>query len=367
MVLRSLKGVVCGVAGAACLTAGVLAGVGPVTALFAPPEEKPALTGPPVIVYPLESPGNTLQPATKKRPSAEELRKRYAFESLAERLKYESAAKDAPAPQLGAEAKTRLTAAEQYLDQTRRWNLRVQSLQKLHSAEVEDFVKREGFGLERMPKPSPQFLELADGPSQPFPAPLAAEYRGGPKGSLPEKGDAPTATGLRFPALAPVGQFHANNLLWFAGPESFGLVRDRDHVAGFRPHQFRGMPELVEPVPPKPGQPPAKPKERWLIARLELVSVWKSETPAVYVSGTMPRMQELKSAKTRPLTDFEAQALKALGAGEEVVTEATPNEIHMVGAVRAAKQCTACHEVKRGTLLGAFSYDLRRDPPVRVK
>ena len=67
------------------------------------------------------------------------------------------------------------------------------------------------------------------------------------------------------------------------------------------------------------------------------------------------------------LTDFEAKALKALREGEEVVTEATTNEIHMVGAVRAAKQCTACHDVKRGTLLGAFSYDLRRDPPVRLK
>jgi mono/diheme cytochrome c family protein len=119
--------------------------------------------------------------------------------------------------------------------------------------------------------------------------------------------------------------------------------------------------------PPLSGLAPAAPKERWLVSRLELVSVWKSETPAVYASGSLPRMQELKTAKTRPLTDFEAKALKALREGEEVVTEATPNEIRMVGAVRAAKQCTACHEVKRGTLLGAFSYDLRRDPPVRVK
>jgi hypothetical protein len=164
-----------------------------------------------------------------------------------------------------------------------------------------------------------------------------------------------------------VGLFHANSIAWFATPDSFGLVRDRDHVSGFRPHQFRGTPQLGDQGPPRPGQPPAAPKERWLVSRLELVSVWKSETPAVYVSGSQPRMQELKSAKTRPLTDFESRAMKALGEGEEVVTEASPNEIRMVGAVRAAKQCTACHEVKRGTLLGAFSYDLRRDPPVRVK
>jgi hypothetical protein len=218
-----------------------------------------------------------------------------------------------------------------------------------------------------MPTPTPEYLELPDGPSQPFAAPLAAEYRGGAKVTLPEKGDGPSATGLLFPSVGSVGQFHATSIFGFAGTNSFGLIRDRDHVAGFRPHQFRGMPQLGEQEPPKPGQPPAKPKERWLISRLELVSVWKGETPAVYASGSLPRMQELKTAKTRPLTDFEAKALKGLREGEEVATEATANEIHMVGAVRAAKQCTACHEVKRGTLLGAFSYDLRRDPPLRLK
>jgi hypothetical protein len=355
MVLRSLKGVACGVAGAVCLTAGVLVGVGPVSALLGRPEEKPS-PGPPVTGYSLQQ---------AKKWDAEELRKRYPFESVAGRLKYESAARDAPAPKLGAEAARRLAESEKWAEQGKRWNLRVRSLQKLHSAEVEEFVKREGFGLERMPSPAPQYLELPDGPSQPFAGPLAAEYRGGAKATLPEKGDGPSASGQRFPAVGSVGQYHATSILWFATPDSLGLVRDRDHVSGFRPHQFRGMPQLGEQGPPRPGQPPAK--ERWLVSRLELVSVWKSKTPAVYASGSLPRMQELKSAKTRPLTGFEAKALKALREGEEVVTEATANEIRMVGAVRAAKQCTACHEAKRGALLGAFSYDLRRDPPVRVK
>ncbi|HZY86411.1 MAG TPA: hypothetical protein VFE78_16375 [Gemmataceae bacterium] len=364
MVLRSLKGVACGVAGAVFLVAGVLAGVGPVTALFGRPEEQPAAS-PPILGYPIETTDSAGKPA--KKWNAEELRKRYAFESLADRLKYESAAKDAPAPKLGAGAQARLADSEKWFDQGKRWGMRTQSLQKLHSAEVEEFVKREGFGLERMPRPGPQYLELADAPSQPFAAPLAAEYRGGPTVTLPEKGDAPTAAGLRFPAAGSVGQFHATSIFYFAGTDSFGLVRDRDHVAGFRPHQFRGLPPLGEQGPPKPGQPPAKPKERWLVSRLELVSVWKSATPAVYASGNLPRMQELKGSKTRPPTDFEAKALAALRDGEEVVTAATANEVRMVGAVRAAKQCTACHEVKRGTLLGAFSYDLHRDPPVRLK
>jgi hypothetical protein len=310
------------------------------------------------------TPENTAKPAQK--PNAEELRRRYPFESLAERLKYESAAKDAAGPKLGADAAKRLADAEKWFEQTKRWEMRSQSLEKLHSAEVQEFVEREGFGVSRMPRPATHYLELPDAPSQPFAVPLAAEYRGGAKATLPEK-EGPSAAGVRFPSSGSAGQFHATSILVFASREGFGLVRDRDHVAGFRPHQFRGTPQFGDQGPPRPGQPVVTPKERWLIARLELVSVWKSETPAVYSSGNLPRMQELKAAKTRPLTDFEAKALKALREGEEVVTEATTNEIHMVGAVRAAKQCTACHEVKRGTLLGAFSYDLRRDPPVRLK
>lgn len=39
----------------------------------------------------------------------------------------------------------------------------------------------------------------------------------------------------------------------------------------------------------------------------------------------------------------------------------------MLGAVRASNDCRQCHQVPRGTLLGAFSYELRRDPPLALK
>jgi hypothetical protein len=48
------------------------------------------------------------------------------------------------------------------------------------------------------------------------------------------------------------------------------------------------------------------------------------------------------------------------------VLEATTNRILMVGAIRAAKQCTSCHAVERGDLLGAFSYELLRDPAIKA-
>jgi hypothetical protein len=49
-----------------------------------------------------------------------------------------------------------------------------------------------------------------------------------------------------------------------------------------------------------------------------------------------------------------------------VVTEATTNHIRILGALRASQQCLECHQVRRGDLLGAFSYDIQRDPPLKT-
>jgi hypothetical protein len=95
----------------------------------------------------------------------------------------------------------------------------------------------------------------------------------------------------------------------------------------------------------------------------EPVSLLKSKTPAVYVSKVLPRMDELKDARTRPLTEFEAAALAKLRAGEDLDSRSSLNRIHLLGSVRALKQCLECHNVQRGELLGAFSYELMRVPP----
>ena len=36
--------------------------------------------------------------------------------------------------------------------------------------------------------------------------------------------------------------------------------------------------------------------------------------------------------------------------------------LRMLGAIRAANQCVACHAAERGQLLGAFSYTLQLQP-----
>jgi hypothetical protein len=92
--------------------------------------------------------------------------------------------------------------------------------------------------------------------------------------------------------------------------------------------------------------------------RLELVSLLKHDPPAAYISENLPRMEDLREAPTRLLDEFEASALQKLRTGEELVVEVQPQEIHMVGALRALKQCTECHSVERGELLGAFTYRL---------
>ena len=96
--------------------------------------------------------------------------------------------------------------------------------------------------------------------------------------------------------------------------------------------------------------------------RLELVSLLKHAKPAVYVSRNLPNMEELSDVPTRPLNSFEQAALERLHKGMDVINKASLNKIEMIGSLRASKQCMQCHDVQRGALLGAFSYELLRDP-----
>ena len=69
-------------------------------------------------------------------------------------------------------------------------------------------------------------------------------------------------------------------------------------------------------------------------------------------------MADLRSAPTRPLDEFEADALAAVRRGEDGHAARRGDEVRFVGAVRSARQCVGCHGGKRGGLLGAFSYTL---------
>src|SRR5207249_363954 len=139
----------------------------------------------------------------------------------------------------------------------------------------------------------------------------------------------------------------------FVNPKGFGYIQDRAHVKGFQAHQFRSVPELPAPK---------EATRRWRVRRLELVSLLKHNEPAVYVSEHLPRMDELRDARTRPLDAFEMRTLNALQAGDDLKAESAADQIRLLGAVRAARQCLECHRGERGKLLGAFSYRLQREP-----
>jgi hypothetical protein len=138
---------------------------------------------------------------------------------------------------------------------------------------------------------------------------------------------------------------HEASIVDFVNFDGLGFVKDRRHVAGFQGHQVREMPKA--PV-------------HWMIQRFDLIGLVVHEQPTAYVSENLPRMDELRAAPTRQLDDFEAAGLSALERGEELYVRDRGEERRMLGAVRAARQCLACHGGERGDLLGAFSYRLTR-------
>ena len=50
----------------------------------------------------------------------------------------------------------------------------------------------------------------------------------------------------------------------------------------------------------------------WAIRTIELVSLLKHPEPMVYLSDHLPRMDELRGARVRPLDAFERESLPAL-------------------------------------------------------
>jgi hypothetical protein len=286
---------------------------------------------------------------------AAKLRERYPFQSLNDRLAYESPSPAPAAPKLAGETSQRLEQFENVLTTTMVRDSRTRSLRALHSTQVDRFVDAEGLGVSRMVVPTgPSFLEYP--PTTPIPFDYVSdsatdEDRQGTPGPVTPAG---TTSDRLMTAL------HLDSMVDFLDPSGYGLVKDRGHVAGFEPHQFRQKPIFGDPK--FTAVRPAPKKELWLLRRLELVSMLKHEKPVAYVSESLPRMQELGSAATRLLTVAEQKALESLRHGEDLVAVESTNRIQMVGSLRAAKQCLSCHQVQRGDLLGAFTYDLRRVP-----
>ncbi len=267
------------------------------------------------------------------------LRARYPYESLEARLPASPAARAMP---VSSQALDRLDQLEVRMGRS---YIRSHRLMMLHERSVEIFVRHYGFGVTRMvPGPSAQNLALEgrDGPDILQPGPPA-----GPPRSPGEW--------LRLPATdeEPLARLHEFGIYDFAFPESFGYVKDRRHVAGFKPHRLSHVPETSP--------------RGWQVRTLDLVGLLLNDEPRVYVSAHLPRMGALRGVPTRPLDKFEMVGLTAIKNGDDLLSVRDGDAIRMVGAIRSVKSCVTCHGGERGDLLGAFTYVLQLDEKSNVE
>jgi hypothetical protein len=262
------------------------------------------------------------------------LRRLYPYESMEARL---PAMSSGPAEMLLRPAsEARLTAIEDRITGYPN-GIREDKFRQLHEHAVELFVNSPGFGVSRLFLPAEGNLKFGlrrePVPTQPGPR---LEGTGSPgEWRLPSAEDE-----------LPLGRLLEDSVFDFVNSRGFGFIKDRRHVAGFEAHRFSTV----------PGSAP-----QWEVQRLELVSLLVHHEPAVYVSDSLPEMKKTHDTPTRPLERFERVGLDELQRGEDLFLAETGNHLRMLGAVRSAKACVACHGGSRGDLLGAFSYTLQGD------
>jgi hypothetical protein len=256
----------------------------------------------------------------------------FPFESMEDRLDGTHPA-ERPGP-LSPETIRGLEEIEDQFHPTRR----SAELRKLHEGTTSEFANSPGFGVTRMGmmRSHDEYLALKPVPKivQPFPSAMTP---------APETQHHVASRGDDLHGL------HLNGILDFAGPRGWGYFKDREHVTGFQSHRFSRLPE----------------DKAWEVRRIELIGLLTHKKPVAYVTANLPRMDEVKKAPTRQLDAFESWGLRKLRGGEDLVLGESAEQVRMVGALRAARQCAECHGCERGALLGAFSYWLRKVPTER--
>jgi hypothetical protein len=283
----------------------------------------------------------SLGPRAREQKEAD-ARKKLAFESLTERLP-----KGKPLPPsraLSSEAKKRWEVLDQDLASWQ--DHRAKRLKELHEKTRKFFVESPGAGPERRLATPEEILmddfgQAASAPDQPG-----------------EPADFPLSPGEPLSRVEPNGEFyhyHDDGMSNFLYPRGFGYVKDRAHVAGFKPHGFRS-----DPYPAWRVQ-----NWSWRVQHIQLVGLLSHEEPLVYLTDKLPSMEQIRQGKTRALDCFEEAALPALREGEDLFIASKGETVRMLGALRATKTCQQCHDAEVGDLLGAFSYTLRRAPSVK--
>ncbi len=286
-------------------------------------------------------------------------RVKYPVQSLASRLEYEQETLGDPTAAFTTAVREQRSVSptvrarwEKSNPEHNWYSERSHELRMLHNRNVDVFAVVSGFGVGRMPMFPPRLdLQLLEYGENALPRLIAAP-------ALPDDLTLLEDTPHRNDARLRKTESHQESLLLmhdhgiarFLNPASLGYIAGNQRAAGFVSHRF-GKAQLALTA--------GDSHRGWRITRLELVSLLKHKEPRVYVSAELPRMDKLKQVPTRELSEFEQQALTKLWYDEDVVVAEQPDQILMLGALRAQETCLKCHSVKAAQLLGAFSYELR--------
>lgn len=261
------------------------------------------------------------------------------------------------------QAEDPVMAGLEYVESDHQDIWRARTFAQLHDEKIAHFEATMGFGVIRMTPVTHllQSIELEEKESQlrqlqetGFEEESYLEVNGEtiqrPQRE-PSEHESSEASQIAQPNLNDLTKTHFSSVLEFANRGDLGWVTGTKQAAGFRSHGF----QRHDPNPRRNQDA----NEQWSIARLELVSLLKSETPRVYVTNKLPQLDQLKNVPTRALTAFEAEALPKLFRTQDIVVREGSDRVLMLGSLRAAQHCLDCHSVQRGELLGAFSYVLR--------
>src|SRR5262249_48802897 len=124
--------------------------------------------------------------------------------------------------------------------------IRVWYLRQLHEEMTNAFVASEGFGVGRMIRVGPRSLQLQN-------EQIEEEHRAvkmeSATGDEWKPGNRATSDPVGQPQRDQLGNFHQSNTIGFVNEKGFGYIKDRNHVAGFIPHEFAGdMPKTFDPT-----------------------------------------------------------------------------------------------------------------------
>ena len=272
----------------------------------------------------------------------ETMREAYPVVSLADRLPATDT-EDTTAVTLTEDQEVSLASLEHA--RAPGWSSRQRYLSMLHRDWYEAFAiaGQFGAGVTRMPYLSLDSPEsLAASPSERFALPIT----------------------LLMPATPEnYGRLHDKSVVSFLNTDRNGYAESIDFSVGFEPHAFVREPQSAEREQ-HTAWVEADNQGEWRLDQLDLIGAVLHDPPAVYVSEHLPTMEDLHDTPTRVLSEFESESMQSLyGESDlEIEEELVEGGLHvrMVGALRAAESCTACHDRPRGSLLGAFSYKLVR-------